>query len=199
MNTYILSSKINPIKLLLVTIVFLSLGHFTRGTSFFYFIPAFSFLTIIVLNKYALRNKYIILSFLICAFIPFPTMALSIDIARDLTFLMYFFASALIGHTIARYMPLEYLVYGLFLAGSYVTLLVLIKLIVEIILFNFSFFFPYKKTFTPLSINLSESLKPIFPAPIIRTFLFDTFLISFWNISSRKFDDSSTVKSLALK
>ena len=56
-------------------------------------------------------------------------MALSIDIARDLTFLMYFFASALIGHSIARYMPLEYLVYGLFLAGSYVTLLVLIKLI----------------------------------------------------------------------
>lgn len=129
MSTYILSSKINPIKLLLVTIVFLSFGHFTRGTSFFYFIPALSFLTIIVLNKYALRNKYIILSFLICAFIPFPTMALSIDIARDLTFLMYFFASALIGHSIARYMPLEYLVYGLFLAGSYVTLLVLIKLI----------------------------------------------------------------------
>ena len=41
-------------------------------------------------------------------------MALSIDIARDLTFDV-FFASALIGHSIARYMPLEYLTCGLFL------------------------------------------------------------------------------------
>lgn len=129
MNTYIFSSKINPIKLILVTVVFLSLGHFTRGTSFFYFVPALSLLSIIVLSKYALRNKYIIVSFVICALIPIPNLALSIDIARDLTFLMYFFASAIIGHSIARYMPLEYLVYGLFLAGAYVTFLVLIKLI----------------------------------------------------------------------
>lgn len=130
MNTYQLSSVINPVKLALVVILFLSFGHFPRGTSFFYFFPSIILLSLIVLNKYAFRNKYIIIAFLICAFIPIPSMALGIDIARDLTFLLYFFAATLLGYTLVRYMPLEYFIYGLYLAGAYVTFNVIFRLII---------------------------------------------------------------------
>lgn len=130
MNTYQLSSVINPVKLALVVILFLSFGHFPRGTSFFYFFPSIILLSLIVLNKYAFRNKYIIIAFLISAFIPIPSMALGIDIARDLTFLLYFFAATLLGYTLVRYMPLEYFIYGLYLAGAYVTFIVIFTLII---------------------------------------------------------------------
>tara|TARA_B100000886_G_scaffold340029_1_gene307541 strand:+ start:119 stop:1294 length:1176 start_codon:yes stop_codon:yes gene_type:complete len=130
MNTYQLSSIINPVKLALVVIIFLSFGHFPRGTSFFYFFPSIILLSLIVLNKYAFRNKYIIIAFLISAFIPIPSMALGIDIARDLTFLLYFFAATLLGYTLVRYMPLEYFIYGLYLAGAYVTFNVIFRLII---------------------------------------------------------------------
>ena len=67
---------------------------------------------------------------MICAFIPIPNMALGIDIARDLTFLLYFFAATLLGYTLVRYMPLEYFIYGLFLAGAYVTITVIFRLVI---------------------------------------------------------------------
>ena len=130
MNTYQLSSIINPVKLILVVILFLSFGHFPRGTSFFYFFPSIILLSLIVLNKYTFRDKYLILSFLICAFIPLPIMALGIDIARDLTFLLYFFSAILLGYSLVRYMPLEYFVYGLFFAGAYVTFTVIFDLVI---------------------------------------------------------------------
>ena len=129
MNTFDLSSRINPLKLALVTILFLSFGYFPRGTSFFYFIPAITFLSVIVLSKYSVSNKFIIIAFTIFALIPFSSSVIITDFARDLVFLIYFFAAALIGHSLARYMPVKYLVYGLFLAGAYASASVLVKLI----------------------------------------------------------------------
>lgn len=129
MNTYQLSSRINPFKLLLLAILFLSLGHFPRGTSFFYFAPTLIVLSLIYLNKYSIRSGYIIFLFLIFALIPLPGISLGIDAARDLIFLLYFFAAALLGHSIARYMDIQYLIYGLFLAGGYVTCGAIFKLL----------------------------------------------------------------------
>ena len=126
MNTFDLSSRINPLKLALVTILFLSFGYFPRGTSFFYFIPAITFLSVIVLSKYSVSNKFIIIAFTIFALIPFSSSVIITDFARDLVFLIYFFAAALIGHSLARYMPVKYLVYGLFLAGAYASASVLV-------------------------------------------------------------------------
>jgi hypothetical protein len=130
MNVLKLNSQINPIKLLLVIILFLSLGLFPRDTSFFYFAPALILLSIISLNKYALRNKYLILAFLISAIIPIPSIYAGIDIARDTIFLLYFFSAIILGHSLARYMPIEYLIYALFFSGAYVTFLITIKLII---------------------------------------------------------------------
>ena len=122
-------SDINPIKLALVVMLFLSFGHFERGISFFYFAPAIILLTLISLNKYAVRNKFIILVFLLSALIPIPIQSLGIDIARDALFIFYFFAAIILGHSLARYMHLEYLIYGLFFAGAYVTFLTIVKLV----------------------------------------------------------------------
>ena len=52
---------------------------------------------------------------MLCALVPIPSSALTSDIARDLIFIIYFFAAVFLGHSLARYMPIKYLIYGLFL------------------------------------------------------------------------------------
>ena len=125
-----LSPYINPLRLMVVTVLLLTFGYFPRGTSFFYFLPSLVILSFIALNKYAISNKFLIIVFLISAIMPIPLMSLNIDIARDITFLLYFFSAIILGQSLARYMPLEYLIYGLFLAGAFITIEVIVDLII---------------------------------------------------------------------
>ena len=125
-----LSSYINPLRLMVVTVLLLTFGYFPRGTSFFYFLPSLVILSFIALNKYTISNKFLIIVFLISAIMPIPLMSLNIDIARDITFLLYFFSAIILGQSLARYMPLEYLIYGLFLAGAFITIEVIVDLII---------------------------------------------------------------------